>query len=539
MAFQVKVNEKIKIGAYNWSVVEHPNAPGVPYGQEGRAGVVYQLINAKRERQALKVFRSRFRSPTLVSLCDQLGAFADLPGLKVCRRTVVTPDRHGELLQHYPDLTFAVLMPWIEGTTWFEIIEERRELSLDQSAGLARALGEVLALMEEHGLAHCDLSGPNVLLPVSSSDKAVSVVELVDVEQMFGPGLSRPLAIPIGSAGYAHQEVKDGIWSSSADRFAGAILLAEMLGWCDERVRNAAWGESYFSPTDMHKDISRYHVLVQVLEERWGKECAQIFKNAWHSKSLNNCPTFREWLTAIPQYALSKKKISISKPIPSDALLPLFEKAINAYNHEEWLKAKEFFLEIVKQNQNYERNGYRVQTLLNDIESRLKKPLPFGVAFVVGIITIILGIAIFNPLMSGGASGGEVETSSQPSAVRVVESVPTRTPKQINTPIPTKTLKPINTSVPTKKPTLTRNLTPTLDSSPRLYFDQDLFCRTGPASSYPDVTAFTAGTVFPILATNNQGWWLVQIPPDISKFKSCWVGGGIPQGNYSSVPIIP
>jgi len=44
-------------------------------------------------RAALKVFKPRYRIPALVTLADRLAAFADLPGLQVCRRTVLTMQR--------------------------------------------------------------------------------------------------------------------------------------------------------------------------------------------------------------------------------------------------------------------------------------------------------------------------------------------------------------------------------------------------------------------------------------------------------------
>ena len=47
---------------------------------------------------------------------------------------------------------------------------DKRPLSADQSMQLARALVELLASMEQRGLAHCDLSGPNLLIP-SLADK--------------------------------------------------------------------------------------------------------------------------------------------------------------------------------------------------------------------------------------------------------------------------------------------------------------------------------------------------------------------------------
>lgn len=111
MSFRPHANDTLIIDGVAYRMGGHPAAPGMPYGQEGRQAVVYQLLSPDG-RWALKVFKVRFRAPTLVSLSERLQAFAGLPALQVCRRTVLTPHRHTALLQAHPDLTYAVLMPW-------------------------------------------------------------------------------------------------------------------------------------------------------------------------------------------------------------------------------------------------------------------------------------------------------------------------------------------------------------------------------------------------------------------------------------------
>ena len=127
MTFSARVNEELLIGGTTYRIAEHPHAPGMPYGQEGRQATVYQLVTGD-ERRALKVFKSRYQVPALVALADRLAKFADYPGLTVCRRTVLTARRHTELLRQYPDLTYAVLMPWIEGSSWMRGLAGRARL---------------------------------------------------------------------------------------------------------------------------------------------------------------------------------------------------------------------------------------------------------------------------------------------------------------------------------------------------------------------------------------------------------------------------
>ncbi|HEX9987261.1 MAG TPA: anti-sigma factor [Chloroflexia bacterium] len=302
MAFQPEVNQELGIDGVTYLVAEHPVARGIPYGQEGRQAVVYQLV-AGNDKRAIKAFKSRYQMPSMVSLAKRLAPYATLPGLQVCRRSVLSPQQHEALLNAYPDLIYAVLMPWIEGPTWMEVLLEKIELTQDQSLAMARALADILAGMEQEGLAHCDLSGPNLLIPMMASGPTTyqSPVALVDVEQMYGPDLRRPEVVPGGSAGYAHKTAPEGLWSSEADRFAGGVLMAEILGWCDPRVREASWGESYFDPQEMQTDGERYRLLATALTETWGTNVARMFERAWTSQTLADCPSFGQWLVSLPK----------------------------------------------------------------------------------------------------------------------------------------------------------------------------------------------------------------------------------------------
>jgi tetratricopeptide (TPR) repeat protein len=297
MPFQPQVNQEFVLDGVTYRMAEHPAAPGMPYGQEGRQATVYQLVS-NQERRALKVFKARFRAPALVSLSDRLRPYVSLPGLAACRRSVLSPERHASLLKAYPDLLYAVVMPWIDGPTWFQVLLEKRDLQSETCLDLARTFAGILSGMEQNGVAHCDLSGPNVLLPALAGGSGIA---LVDLEQMYGPDLRQPSLLPGGSPGYALRSAPDGLWSQDADRFAGAVLLAELLGWCDERVRDAAWGESYFDPNEMQKDGDRYNLLVASLRRQWGEPVAELFKAAWHSQTPADCPTFGEWLLALPE----------------------------------------------------------------------------------------------------------------------------------------------------------------------------------------------------------------------------------------------
>ncbi|GIP27251.1 hypothetical protein J23TS9_23810 [Paenibacillus sp. J23TS9] len=306
MSFQPNPGDMIRINGKMYSVGQHPAAPGLAYAQAGRQGIVYQLIPAEggpHEAKALKVFFPKFRIPAMVYQSETMEIYSESPGLQVCSRDVLTPERNGEIIAEHPDLLYAVLMPWVHGFTWFDIIADQRQLKRTESLSLAKALSGIASGMEQRGLAHCDLSAPNVMLPFFSEvdlpDKS-SAVELVDVEQMYSPKMDRPDVLLTGSPGYAaHRTVQSGLWSAYADRFAGAIILAEMLGWCDPQVVGKAWGESYFDQHEMQNPCERYFVLKKSLEHNWGTKVAELFGRAWESQDVSSCPTFGEWLVIL------------------------------------------------------------------------------------------------------------------------------------------------------------------------------------------------------------------------------------------------
>jgi len=148
----------------------------------------------------------------------------------------------------------------------------------------------------------------------------------VDLEGLYAPGFGRPEALSSGSAGYAHAQAAAGLWSPNADRFAGAVLLAEMLGWCAPEVTQAAWGESYFDPQEMQQDSARYQALLAALQRHWGDAVARLFARAWHSETLADCPTFGEWLVALPGQPAAEQRTASTVPSPSlPAAPPLAE----------------------------------------------------------------------------------------------------------------------------------------------------------------------------------------------------------------------
>lgn len=296
--FNPTLNTRLVIDGQEYTFSPHPVVPSIVWGQEGRHAIVYRLQN-NGDAYALKVFRPVFRHPGLIESADALWTYHELPGMQVCKQTVILRETHPDLVARYEDLDYAMMMPWVEGYTWFDFLSRRKRLTLDQSRALAESTAWVLYALELNNLAHCDLSSGNVII-----DPELDCIHLIDVEDLYSPWLAPPPYVPAGSIGYQHYDVVGtGQWGPLGDRFAGAVLMAEMLGWAHPEIRRKAWGESYFAPEELQQDGERFEILREVLRV-YNPGFAEVFEQAWRSRSLDTCPPLKTWydlLDALPR----------------------------------------------------------------------------------------------------------------------------------------------------------------------------------------------------------------------------------------------
>ncbi|MGE5224929.1 MAG: hypothetical protein ACM3PY_21040, partial [Omnitrophica WOR_2 bacterium] len=307
MPFQPNIDDILEVGGIEYRFTG-PARQGFPESRQGNHATVYQLRAPAGTKHALKVFTPRYRSPRHSHHAPVLLLYATIPGLQVAARTVLTPQRDAPLLNQVPQLAYAILMPWLSGITWQEYIQNGEPLTPDQCRIIALSLANLLHTMEQQGIAHCDLAGSNVMLPgLESSNQEegdanndrLSSAALVDFEHFYAPRLSQPEFPPASLAGYAPVYAAQGDWGPLADRFSGAVLIAEMLGWCDPRVRIIAHQNTFFYPGEMQTDTERFRVLHDVIKNRWGKILANTFSQAWYSHSPQECPAFELWYNQI------------------------------------------------------------------------------------------------------------------------------------------------------------------------------------------------------------------------------------------------
>jgi hypothetical protein len=317
--FNPEPDEKITIGRDTYRVSPHPSVSAFAFGQEGRKAFVFQLAHTKRRKfYALKKFKEAFRFSDLSDICLALAQYAHLPGMGVCHRECLVGPDFKNVLKEYPDLEYAVLMPWMNGSTWYDFVVNETPLDLDSSLAMAWKTSEVLAKLEEAELAHCDIAGANVIIDMEAGE-----VHLVDVEDMYAPGMPQPQAVPAGTDGYNHLTAGAGLWYAEADRFAGAVLLAEMLGWHNSVVRDLADDEHYFALGTMQQDSDAYRLLLGTLYDT-SPALSDLFERAWFSPTLEDCPPLAEWARVLDPLA---------RPSPVTEWMPLTAVPVPAAPH--------------------------------------------------------------------------------------------------------------------------------------------------------------------------------------------------------------
>lgn len=304
MVFSPKVNDKLKIGPETYTITEHPAAKGMPYGQAGRRATVYQLSTTRNEFRALKVFNAIYRTDDTRIQAEKLSQYAMLPGMVACKRIVLSPIQYPDLRNRLKSLQYSVIMPWVEGTTWQELIMNKEHLDKNQCLALADGFLQTLVNMEEKGIAHCDLSGPNLIVDLQrlrsrNGSNGRFQPSLIDLEELFAPGFNQPKKLPAGSAGYAHKTVKNGIWTIDADRFAGAILLVNILTWHYKPMLEESFGEQFFDPAEIHQSCKRQELMSHALKSHFGEAVQALFDRVWWSDTLDECPLFSEWAKAL------------------------------------------------------------------------------------------------------------------------------------------------------------------------------------------------------------------------------------------------
>jgi serine/threonine protein kinase len=294
---------------------------------EGGEGIVYQVSSVKNpsEFYALKTFNKNLEPSFAESINDSMSKsleYKNLSGLRVFDRKLVRSSFDCPEVQQYTELQNSVLMPWIFGNTWHDVIgsyqKDKQSLlpnSFDRSLclKLSKSIAFILAGLEENGLAHCDISSLNIIFDLSKD-----IVELVDVEDMYFPNSDIPAQKTIGSNGYKHPNTKGNTWFAEGDRFAGAVLICEILAWSNPEIRELVEDDTFFSNEEFGEDCKKYQIVKEELSIQYSTEITNLFNKVWFSNDISDCPPFSEWVKELSRIEQPQLPVLIVSPLSLD-----------------------------------------------------------------------------------------------------------------------------------------------------------------------------------------------------------------------------
>jgi hypothetical protein len=306
--FNPQPGTQISIGESLYSFISYnflPEDTQSVYMIEGQEGFIWPLHNVKDQTlSALKVLKPVYRSGRTARVAAELHLYTKVPGLFLSRRICLTRPTYDQLIATFPDLEYALFMPWLPWKTWAGLLRSpaaSAAYTLQLALDLARATAQTLSQLEQYKCAHTDIAGSNIMYKPDFTG-----IELLDLEGLYTPALPRPEKLSYGSPGYQHRRPgKHGQWSRYGDRFAGAILLTEMLTWWNPLVRGLtpANASTLFQPEELQEASGqRWQTVRELLWslDRTGT-LLNLFDAVWSSSRPQNCPDLRTWLACIQQ----------------------------------------------------------------------------------------------------------------------------------------------------------------------------------------------------------------------------------------------
>jgi serine/threonine protein kinase len=278
----------------------------------GRHSIVLRVVDERTQTPfALKVWRGHSPyAPTPEDISTLTRHLRKIDGFTWLEQTtILNHHQHSVLLDTYPTLNHAVLMPWFNQPTWCEFkffymnpqqpdkqnyFDQKKATAID-TLPFARAFVHMLAQMEERGCTHHDLSDSNILLNLEHN-----TVICVDIDDLSTNNRQSTTRAVCGTPGYQFHSNQDSV---ANDRFAGALLLCEML--CLRAMKHAGLYDfdGFFTPYELDTrstDCLRYSTLFRALTELSPELCA-LFGRTWNAATPEEVPAFWEWALALDE----------------------------------------------------------------------------------------------------------------------------------------------------------------------------------------------------------------------------------------------
>ncbi|MGH2507386.1 MAG: hypothetical protein ACRDHZ_08275 [Ktedonobacteraceae bacterium] len=298
--FRPTLATQLLIHASPYEFLSHTVLPGEVQCVVRDRATIYQLRRqSDRTLWALKVSNPGYRDAQIGQQTERLQQFGHLPGLQTAQRLCLTRATCSDLLNTYPALEWAVLMPWIQGPTWAGFMDDAlitRAYTQQQAQDLALTLAYALWSLETNRLTHTDIAGDNVIV------LSPTRVEFIDIDGLYVHETPLPAQPSHGWRGYQHPRLDQrGNCRPEGDRYAGAILLTEILTWWNPLVRALTDGDSFFQFGEQEQpDLLRRRLkAVRTVLREIHPDLRQMFLRAWISTDQAECPNFASWVMAL------------------------------------------------------------------------------------------------------------------------------------------------------------------------------------------------------------------------------------------------
>ena len=299
--FSPALSTRLFIQANFYEFLPHPVLPGEVQRIARDRATIYQLRRQDGTLWALKVSNPGYRDPQIVQKTELYRQFRNLPALRVADRFCLTRALFPELLNAYPSLECALLMPWIPGPTWAGFMDDANmsaAYTMQQAMELALTLAYTLWSLEVNHLTHTDIAGDNVIVTSPRH------IEFIDIDGLYVHGTPLPAQPSRGWRGYQHHNLDQrGNCRPEGDRYAGAILLTEILTWWKPLVRALTEGDSFFQfGTQERPDLLKRRLkVVRTSLREIHPGLRQLFVRAWSSVDLADCADFATWVMTLLQ----------------------------------------------------------------------------------------------------------------------------------------------------------------------------------------------------------------------------------------------
>ena len=300
--FDPEPHESVFLFGEEYEVQPHPATPRFAHSFKGGKGTVFRVLKKRtKEIYGLKMFRPIYRNVQILHSHTRLKLVEAYEGLLAARRRVVEPG--DPVLAQYPDLEYSVLMPWVEGNRWDELLlhgkQNKQLYNVATGVRLCTKFLTVMEGLEKSGLAHTDIAADNVIFRTQTPQ---TDTQLLDLEDLYTPNTPAPAKQNIGKTGYQHQSYeKHGktLWCSEGDRYASAVLAAELLVMTDPRLAVQADDSGYFAGNCRDPESQTRFDAAHKYLQSLAPDFAKVFKDSWWEEKLESCPRIGDLRSAI------------------------------------------------------------------------------------------------------------------------------------------------------------------------------------------------------------------------------------------------